>query len=612
MLTRQRSFVRRVRLVTSPHGVAPHRHASHAQYSTKFDQETDVIICGSGGAGLLAALRCSALSLRSIILEKTDKIGGTTALSGGGMWIPNNPYHKARGEDDSLDAALEYMNHCIGEAGPASSAKRRLAFVQHAPRMLDFLRETGFQGRASGRYPNYYPDLPGGHIMRSVESDLFDTRKLGRDWRALVRRAAKDYPPVHTEEASRLFRSATSLSNMLYAAKILGLRGLGRKALGQLPVTMGPALVSQLLHLNLQQQKQRGEPFDLWRNSPLAGLILDDEGRSVIGAVVHRGADKQPVRIRARRGVLLVAGGFARNVKMRQQHQEGPISDAWTVAQEGDMGDAIRIGTHPKAKHGVEAQVALMDDAWWGPTVVDPGSGQRFFLIYERALPHSIIVDGGGDRFMNEAQSYTDAGHAMYERNRTVSAIPAWIILDASHRRKYPFADFLPGITPKSALQSGFAYKGATLNDLAGKIGVPPARLGATVERFNAMARRGTDEDFGRGGRDYDRFFADDNVKPNGNLGPVETAPFYAFKVYPGDLGTKGGLLTDDNAQVINTRGDPVGGLYAAGNTTASVMGRTYPGPGSTLGPALTFSYIAVNHMAGGVGVSGDPNAKLM
>lgn len=601
MLTIQKgsSFVRRVPRFNSLHKVTPHRHASHSRDSTKFDQETDVIICGSGGAGLLAALRCSALSLRSIIVEKTDKIGGTTALSGGAFWVPNNAYHKAMGENDSPDAALEYMNQCIGEAGPASSASRRLAFVQQAPRMLDFLRETGFRGRASGRLPNYYPDLPGGHIKRSVESALFDARKIGRDWRALVRRGAK-YPPVHTEEASRLFRSATSLSNMLYAAKIVGLRGLGREALGQLPVTLGYALVCQLLHLNLQRQKQRDGFFDLWLNSPLKDLILDDAGQSVIGAVVNdHGAEKYPVRIRARRGVLLVAGGFAHNAQMRQQHQEGPIGAAWTSAQEGDTGDAILIGTHPT--HGVDAQVALMDDAWWGPSAVDPRSGQRFFLLYERALPHSIIVDGGGERFMNEAQPYTDAGHAMYERNRTVPCIPAWIILDATHRRRYPLATLAPGLTPASALESGFVYKGATLHELAEKIGVPPARLGDTVERFNAMAQRGRDDDFGRGGNEMDRFLGDQEVKPNANLGPVETAPFYALKVYPGDLGTKGGLLTDEHARVINTHGKPVRGVYAAGNTTASVMGRSYAGSGATLGPALTFSYIAVNHMAHGM-----------
>lgn len=600
MLTVQRNLARRVPRFNNLRRVTPHRHISHSRDSTKFDEETDVIIVGSGGAGLLAALRCSALSLRSIIVEKTDKIGGTTALSGGAIWVPNNAYHKAMGENDSPDAALEYMNQCIGEdAGPASSASRRLAFVQQAPRMLDFLREIGFQGRASGRLPNYYPDLPGGHIKRSVESALFDARKLGRDWRSLVRRGAK-YPPVHTEEATRLFKSATSLSNMLFAAKILGLRGLGRTALGQLPVTMGYALVCQLLHLNLQQQQQRGESFDLRLNSPLKNLILDNEGQSVIGGVVHHdGAEKQPVRIRARRGVLLVAGGFARNAQMRQQHQEGPISDAWTSAQEGDTGDAILIGTNPN--HGVEAQVALMDDAWWGPSVVDPRSGARFFLLYERALPHSIIVDSGGERFMNEAEPYTDACHAMYSRNRTVPSIPSWLILDATHRRRYPLASLGPGLTPTSALESGFVHKGATLDELAGKIGVPPTKLSDTVERFNAMARRGRDDDFGRGGNEMDRFLGDHEVKPNANLGPVETAPFYALKVWPGDLGTKGGLLTDEHARVINTRGSPVRGLYAAGNTTASVMGRSYAGSGATLGPALTFSYIAVNHMAHGV-----------
>lgn len=591
MLLVKRSAVPRVRLSNGLCKLPPYRYFSQGRDATKFDEETDVIICGSGGAGLLAALRCDALSLQSIILEKTDRIGGTTALSGGGMWIPNNSYLKDQGHHDSIEEALTYMNHSIGDVGPASSPQRRLAFLQHAPRMLDFLRENGFQGQSSGHYPNYYPDLPGGHIPRSVESAVFDSRKLDAKWRALIRQGATKAPPILTYEASRLFRAVTSLSHLLYAVRVVGFRMLGRKLRGQLPVTMGPALVSQLLHLNLQRQDGR---FDIWRNSPLMDIILDEEGRTVIGAVVHRGPERRPVRIRARRGVLLAAGGFAHNVEMRREYQEAPIGDEWTSAQEGDMGDAIRIGM----QHHVKAQVALMDDAWWGPTVIDPITGKRFFFIFERSLPHSIMVDSSGKRFMNEAQGYTDACHAMYERNRQVSAIPAWIILDSNHRRRYPFTSMLPGNTPDSALKSGLIYKGTTLQDLAGQIGVDPAQLDSTVQRFNAMAQRGKDEDFGRGGNDYDRFFADDKVKPNGNLGPIMTAPFYAAKVYPGDLGTKGGLLTDEHAQVISTSGNPIGGLYAAGNTTASVMGRSYPGPGATLAPALTFSYIAVNHMA--------------
>ncbi|TRX96042.1 hypothetical protein FHL15_003184 [Xylaria flabelliformis] len=567
--------------ITTAQGFEPiRRYSSHHD---SFDEETDVIIVGSGGSGLTAALRCHALSLRSIVVEKTDKIGGTTALSGGGMWIPNNRYLRERGDEDSIEEAFEYMCHSIGDAGPASSDSRKMAFLENAPRMLDFLCDAGFAGRASGRYPSYYPDLPGGRTERSIESSVFDSRKIG-PWYKLIRQGKNPYPPVHTDESSRLFRSATSLSNLFYAFRLLVLRGLGRKLLGQRPVTMGPALVCQLLHLNLQ----RG--LELWRNSPLTELIV--ENGTVVGAVVNRGMEDKVVRIRARKGVLLAAGGFARNKRMRIEHQKRPIGDAWTSAQQADMGDAICLGID------LDAQTALMDDAWWGPTVVDPSSGDRFFMTYERALPHCIIVDSGGSRFMNEAQPYTDAGHDMYQRHAKVAAIPAWIILDASHRRKYPFASLLPGYTPASALKSGLIYKGETLGELADKIGLDPHQLQHTVERFNGMARRGEDADFGRGGNAYDRFFADDHVAPNGNLGPVERAPYYAARIWPGDLGTKGGLLTDKDARVVDKSGEPIRGLYAAGNTTASVMGRSYPGPGSTLAPALTFSYIAVNHMA--------------
>jgi 3-oxosteroid 1-dehydrogenase len=547
-----------------------------------FDAETDVIIVGSGAAGLTAALRCHDQSLRTILVEKTAKIGGTSALSGGGMWIPNNPFIKEQGNDDSIVKTLTYMHHCIGEAGPAASHERRRAFVENAPRMLNFLTRLGFRARASGSYPNYHPDLPGGDIPRCIESVVFNARKLG-SWYDRVRKLARPYPAVYTDEASRLFRAATSPSNLLYALRVLGGRDFGRKLLGQIPVTMGPALVCQLLHMNLQRNTQ------IWLDTPLTKLLIEDG--AVVGAIFQR--EGRTMRVRATRGVILVAGGFARNVSMRQQHQENPITAEWTSAQEGDMGEAICLAQQ------VNAQVALMDDAWWGPTLVNPANGQRFFAIYERSLPHSIIVDSAGQRFMNEAQSYTEAGHETYKRHREVSSIPAWMILDHNHRRRYPLADMNPGRTPKSAIDSGFVHKADSIAELATKIGVDSNGLEQTVLRFNEMARRGKDEDFGRGGNVYDQFFADDLVKPNGSLGAIARAPFYAVKVWPGDLGTKGGLLTDEAARVISTFGLPIPGLYAAGNSTASVMGRSYPGPGSTLAPALTFSYIAVNHIAG-------------
>jgi len=243
----------------------------------------------------------------------------------------------------------------------------------------------------------------------------------------------------------------------------------------------------------------------------------------------------------------------------------------------------------------------LMDDAWWGPSLVDPETAVVSFTLWERSFPHSIIVDSTGKRFMNESESYIDAGHHQYERNRKVQAIPAWMILDGRHRKWYPLGLMPPGSTPSSAFESGFVTKADTLEELAQKIGVDLAGLAETTTRFNRMAARGVDEDFGRGGTAYDRWYGDPRCKPNPNLGSIEKAPFYAVKVWPGDLGTKGGLLTDEHARVVRADGSAISGLYAAGNTTASVMGRTYPGPGATLGASTTFAYIAVKAMNGKV-----------
>lgn len=561
-------------------GYATTQNAAEPNKDGKFDEETDVLIIGSGGAGFTAALRCHAHSLRSILVEKTDLLGGTTAYSGGGMWIPNNLYLKAKGRHDSIEKALTYMNHCIGDAGPASSHERRMAYLNNGPRMIEFLRDCGFQGRASGEYPEYYPDAPGGDVHRSLEPDIFDASKLG-SYRRFIRTLPSPRPPIHTDEAARLFQYGTSVANLLFAAKTVGPRII-RRAFGQDPVGMGESLIAQLLYFSLQRNAV------IWRNSPLTELIIH-HGK-VVGAVINY-ENRKLRRVRARRGVLLAAGGFAHNDEMRKQHQEHPITSEWTSTQPDDQGDAIRIG------QSVNAQLALMDDAWWGPTILSPGGG-RHWILCERALPFSIIVDKSGSRFMNEAQSYTDAGQAMFRRNREVPAIPAWLVLDTNHRKRYMLASCPRGRTPASALNPAYIHTASTLSELAKSTGIDPTGLQHTVTRFNEMARRGVDNDFGRGGNEYDRWFGDRYIKPNPNLGPIEKAPFFAVRVWPGDLGTKGGLLTDESAQVIDESGKPIPGLYAAGNTSASVMGRTYPGPGSTLGPALTFAYIAVNSMA--------------
>jgi 3-oxosteroid 1-dehydrogenase len=239
-----------------------------------------------------------------------------------------------------------------------------------------------------------------------------------------------------------------------------------------------------------------------------------------------------------------------------------------------------------------------MDDAWWGPTFRNPQTGETHFSVVERSLPHSIIVESQGKRFMNEAQSYIDCGHAMYKRNKDVPAIPAWLVFDTQYRNRYLLVSYLPGRTPDSAFTSGFIAKADNISALAKKIGVNSEGLISTIDHFNSMARRGIDDEFERGRTAYDRQFGDPSCKPNPNLGTLQKPPFFAMQMWPGDLGTKGGLVTDESGHVITKDGKQILGLYAAGNTSATVMGRTYPGAGSTLEPAMTFAFISVDDMA--------------
>jgi 3-oxosteroid 1-dehydrogenase len=310
-----------------------------------------------------------------------------------------------------------------------------------------------------------------------------------------------------------------------------------------------------------------------------------DEGR-VVGAVL---AGEKPLRVSARRGVLLAAGGFARNPELRRRYQ--PACDEWSSAARGDTGDLIELGL------ALGADMALMDDAWWGPAFVSP-EGARQFSVWERSMPGAILVDQGGRRFVNESASYVDVGHAILARHREAAAIPSWLIMDARHRRRYAFGALPPGRTPRTLIESGFVVRASSLDDLARQTGVDPNGLRGTIGRFNSFARSGIDGDFGRGSNVYDNYYGDPRIKPNPNLGPIERPPFFAVRVYPGDLGTKGGLVTDEDGRVLRPDGSAIDGLYAAGNTTATVMGRTYPGPGGTLGPALLFAYAAARHIA--------------
>jgi 3-oxosteroid 1-dehydrogenase len=412
-----------------------------------------------------------------------------------------------------------------------------------------------------------------------VEGDLFDPRSLGEQWKDKVQAVPV---PMHNYEANKLNLAMRTWSGFFTVVDIIGRRTILWRLLGKQRVSMGGSLIGQLLKILLDRS------VPVWLETPLVSLITD--GDAVVGVIAEKGGKN--IRIRATHGVILAAGGFEHNDAMRQQYQQHPISTEWTLGASGNTGGGIQAGI------AVGAAVEMMDEAWWMPTLL-PKSGPMP-VIFERSLPYSMIVDSSGQRFMNESQSYVACGQQQYKRNKVVPAIPAYLILDSRHRKYYIILamNMMPRITPKSAYKEGFITKANSLPELARKIGIDEAGLLATAKRFSQFAKNGRDEDFGRGESAYDRFYSDPRVKPNPNLGPIEKPPFYALKIWPGDLGTMGGLLSDEHARVLRKDGSVIRGLYAAGNNTASVMGRTYPGPGSTIGPAMVFGMIGGRHAA--------------
>jgi 3-oxosteroid 1-dehydrogenase len=290
--------------------------------------------------------------------------------------------------------------------------------------------------------------------------------------------------------------------------------------------------------------------------------------------------------------VIIGSGGFEHNLAMRDEYEQQPIGVNWTVGAAANTGDGIEAGI------AAGAALALMDDAWWGPTI--PLSDEPYFCLAERTLPGGLMVNQAGVRFTNEAAPYSDVVHAMYQHNAAAPDIPAWLIVDQNYRDRYLFQEELPTLPlPASWYSAGAVFQSATLPGLASQIGVPAAALTSTVARFNGFAATGVDVDFGRGNSAYDHYYTDPAVTPNSCLAPLWLPPFYAFKIVPGDLGTKGGLLTDADARVLSTNGAVIPGLYAAGNASAAVMGHSYAGAGSTIGPAMTFGYVAANFIAG-------------
>ncbi|MWA04858.1 FAD-binding protein [Actinomadura sp. LD22] len=547
-----------------------------------WDVVTDLLVVGSGGGALCAGLVAHDRGMQALIVEKTAKIGGSTAMSGGVLWLPDNPVSRRAGVPDGREDARRYFAAVVGDEGPATSEARREAFLDTVEPMVEFLGEAGVPFRHCEGYSDYYDDRPGGKARgRSLETELFDTATLG-PWESRLR-ITDDMPPIpaHTGDVASLSMAPRTLRSLRTVAGIAG-RLVAAKARGKRLRGSGVALQGYML----AALARRDVP--VWTDSPLEDLVT--EGGRVIGAIV--GHNDRKLRIRARRGVLLAAGGFAHNAEMRERYGRRPASTAWTSANPGDSGEVIETAM----RHG--AAVDMMDEAWWIPSSIPPG-GKPMFAVYERSKPYAIMVDGQGERFCNEAASYMEVGRHMYERHaQGISAVPSWWITDSRNRKRYLWGTTPGGVTPKKWLESGYLKRADTIEELARLCGIEPSRLRATVDRFNKSAARGEDPEFHKGERAYDRYYGDPTVRPNPCVGPVEKPPFYAVALYPGDVGTSGGLLTDEHARVLTDAGAPIDGLYATGNGTASVMGRHYPGAGASIGASFAFGWIAAHHAA--------------
>ena len=543
-----------------------------------------MLVAGSGAGGLIAAIAAHDRGLDALVVEKGTKFGGSTALSGGVIWIPDNAVLRRLGRGDDRAEVLTYLRAVVGDRVPE---EKLAAYAERGPEVIDLLervsRHLAFTWCRG--YSDYHPELPGGRPLgRSIEPVPIDARRLGEDEPYLL---SFDVPApmgvwftgYEARHLMMLKRTWKARSMLLVAAW----RVVSNFFLRRRMKTLGAALVARLF-LTL---KDLGIP--LWRESPVVEVVVED-GR-VVGAVVER--DGRRVRIRARRGVLLATGGFDHDAELRRAHLPELGQPDHSAGAITNTGDGHRLG------EALGADFDLMDDAWWMPSIALPRGGV-FPLVSERCIPPMVIVGQDGRRFTNESAPYVNFVHTQLEAGQ----VPAYEIFDGKAKSRYQFAGTLPGKPfPRSFYKSGLVTEAETLEELADKIGVPPQTLRSTVEAFNAGVRAGQDE-FGRGVSAYDHYYGDPTL-PVPNLDTLDRGPYYAVRIEAGDLGTKGGMVTDEHGRVLRPDGSVIDGLYATGNVSASVMGTDYGGAGATIGPAMVFGYLAMEHAASPATVGG-------
>lgn len=556
-----------------------------------WDKEVDTLVVGSGAGGLLSALVAVDNHADVLVIEKEAQWGGTSATSGAGIWIPNSDQARAAGFEDNVDDAFKYVRALSKENVPDANIR---AFVDNAAPMLRWVTNNTEIDYQAFPYPDYHAENPGGSPTgyRTHMPLPIDGRRLGRDVETLrfASPAASlfGYLNWHFDETYiMLFRApgwwwhlTKSLARYWFDWPF---RFKSRK---DRRLTLGNALLGGL-RLALNEKK-----VPIWLESPLVDLI-SDKGK-VTGAVVrHEG---KSLRVRVKKGIVLAAGGFDKNQTMRDENAPLYRNATFSGGTSGNTGDSIRAG------QAIGADTLNMQSAWAAPVFYVPGEDRGRLCTIERALPGCMMVNQKGERYLNEAASYHIVGQQMARRAAEHGdANPTWFVFDHKYRHNYPVGPLYP-LMPDWMQRGevrGILKKGRTVEELAANMGVPVDTLTATIARFNDYAVKGEDPDFHRGEAAYDKMYGDPRVGPNPCLAPLAKGPFYAMPIYPGDIGTNGGLLTDDKARVLDAKGKPISGLYAVGNNAASAMGESYPGAGVTIGPAMTFGYIAARHMTG-------------
>ncbi len=554
-----------------------------------FDHSVDLLVVGTGAGAMTAAIRANDLGGDVLLIEKTEFYGGSSAMSGGSLWVPCNHLMKKDGiVEDTPEEALEYLK--IITRGRVDEEKLR-TYIEQSSIMLEYLDEKAHLEMFSmPGYADYYPETPGGKPgARACEPHRFDARRLGDEFDKLR--------PLALQEliVGRMTMTATEAHDVLTAAPgyiklALGIclryyGDLGGRIKGKRDrsLALGNALVAPL-RLALMDRN-----LPLWLESPAREFIVEDG--KVVGVVVEK--QGRSMRVQAKRGVLLAAGGFESNGEMRKQFLPNPTEAEWTAANPGNTGDLIKMGIE------LGAATDFMEEAWWGPITVVPGEESARMLVVEKGLPRSMFVNSEGRRFLNESAPYDDICKGIYGNNSPDAVtVPCFMIFDATFRKQYPVGPLMPGVpTPKALKKVNYLKESNTLEGLAEQLGIDAAGLKDEVAKMNTFAVDGKDPDFGRGESAYDRYYGDATVSPNPCLGPIDAPPYFGMVVYPGDLGTKGGLCTNNSGQVVKESGETIPGLYCVGNNSAAVMGATYPGAGGTIGPAMTFGFIVAEEL---------------